>query len=110
MVTCSVGDLGRRELLLMSAVLAATGVVSSNNLADGETQPERAGKPYRIGFLRAGPPPKTWVEALQQGLQERGYTVSADAHGSVHKHRLCVSVKAVRWTAINGRGRYGPSS
>jgi len=75
MATYSVGDLGRRELLLMSAVLAATGVVSSNNLADGETQPERAGKPYRIGFLRAGPPPKTWVEALQQGLQERGYIV-----------------------------------
>jgi putative ABC transport system substrate-binding protein len=75
MATYSVGDLGRRELLLMSAVLAATGVVSSNNLADGETQPERAGKPYRIGFLRAGPPPKTWVEALQQGLQERGYVV-----------------------------------
>ena len=28
-----------------------------------------------IGFLRAGQPPKTWVEAFQQGLQERGYTV-----------------------------------
>jgi len=30
-------------------------------------------KVYRIGFLRAGPPPKMWVEALKQGLQERGY-------------------------------------
>jgi len=36
-------------------------------------QEHQAGKVYRIGFLRAGPPPKTWVEALQQGLRERGY-------------------------------------
>jgi putative tryptophan/tyrosine transport system substrate-binding protein len=26
-----------------------------------------------IGFLRAGEPPKTWVEAFHQGLRERGY-------------------------------------
>ena len=26
-----------------------------------------------IGFLRTGQPPKTWVEAFQQGLRERGY-------------------------------------
>jgi putative ABC transport system substrate-binding protein len=32
-----------------------------------------AGKVYRIGFLRAGQPPTAWVEALQQGLRERGY-------------------------------------
>jgi putative ABC transport system substrate-binding protein len=31
------------------------------------------GKVWRIGFLRAGPPPKTWVEAFQEGLRERGY-------------------------------------
>lgn len=28
---------------------------------------------YRVAFLRAGQPPKTWVAAFQQGLQERGY-------------------------------------
>src|SRR5262245_43914041 len=28
-----------------------------------------------IGFLRAGEPPKAWVEAFQQGLRERGYVV-----------------------------------
>jgi putative ABC transport system substrate-binding protein len=28
---------------------------------------------YRIGFLRAGQPPKTWVEGFRQGLRERGY-------------------------------------
>jgi putative ABC transport system substrate-binding protein len=36
-------------------------------------QAQGAGKVYRIGFLRAGQPPKTWVEAFQQGLREWGY-------------------------------------
>ena len=31
------------------------------------------GQVYRIGFLRAGQPPKTWIESFQQGLRERGY-------------------------------------
>ncbi len=30
-------------------------------------------KVHRIGFLRQGPPPRAWIEALQQGLRERGY-------------------------------------
>jgi putative tryptophan/tyrosine transport system substrate-binding protein len=34
---------------------------------------QQAGKVFRIGFLRAGEPPKLWVEAFQQGLRERGY-------------------------------------
>ena len=34
---------------------------------------QQAGKVYRIGFLSQGEPPKAWVEALQQGLRERGY-------------------------------------
>src|SRR5262245_53665962 len=34
---------------------------------------QQAGKVYRIGFLRAGPPPRTFVEAFQQGLRARGY-------------------------------------
>src|ERR1700730_3394824 len=38
-----------------------------------EAQAQKAGKVYRIGFLRAGQPPKPWVEAFQQGLRERGY-------------------------------------
>jgi putative tryptophan/tyrosine transport system substrate-binding protein len=33
----------------------------------------RAGKVYRIGFLRAGQPPETYVEGFQQGLREQGY-------------------------------------
>ena len=34
---------------------------------------QQAGKVYRIGFLSQGQPPKAWVEALQQGIRERGY-------------------------------------
>jgi putative ABC transport system substrate-binding protein len=36
-------------------------------------QEPQAKKVYRIGFLRQGQPAKDWVEAFQQGLQERGY-------------------------------------
>jgi len=36
-------------------------------------QQQPAGKVYRIGFLSQGQPPKAFLEALQQGLRERGY-------------------------------------
>ena len=31
------------------------------------------GKVRRIGFLRVGPPPVAWIEALRQGLREHGH-------------------------------------
>jgi putative ABC transport system substrate-binding protein len=34
---------------------------------------QQAGKVYRIGFLRLGPPPATWFENLRKGLHELGY-------------------------------------
>jgi putative ABC transport system substrate-binding protein len=34
---------------------------------------QQAGKVYRIGFLRVGPPPTAWIEGLRQGLRELGY-------------------------------------
>src|SRR5262249_4737732 len=34
---------------------------------------QQAGKVYRIGFLRGGPPPPAFAEAFQQGLRARGY-------------------------------------
>src|SRR5262245_27223234 len=34
---------------------------------------QQTGKVYRIGFLRVGQPPTTFVEAFQQGLRARGY-------------------------------------
>ena len=38
-----------------------------------EYKAQQTGKVYHIGFLRAPPPPKAWVEAFQQGLRARGY-------------------------------------
>jgi len=34
---------------------------------------QQAGKVYRIGFLRNGPPPETFIEGLRKGLRELGY-------------------------------------
>jgi|RhiMetdeSRZDD1v2_1073273.scaffolds.fasta_scaffold17986_7 ABC-type uncharacterized transport system substrate-binding protein len=34
---------------------------------------QQAGSSSRIGFLRVGPPPKTWIEGFRQGLRELGY-------------------------------------
>src|SRR5207248_698203 len=47
--------------------------VSLTTPLDVHAQGPPAGKVYRIGFLRQGHPPKTHVEAFQQGLRERGY-------------------------------------
>ena len=51
--------------------LAGTGAVLLAGPLAAEAQ--QAGKVYRIGFLRAGPPPRTYVEGFQQGLLARGY-------------------------------------
>ena len=37
-----------------------------------------AGKVYRIGLLSQGQPPKEFLDALQQGLRERGYVEGAN--------------------------------
>jgi putative tryptophan/tyrosine transport system substrate-binding protein len=34
---------------------------------------QQSGKAYRIGFLRNGPPPTTFIEGLRQGLRDLGY-------------------------------------
>jgi putative ABC transport system substrate-binding protein len=34
---------------------------------------QQAGPVYRIGFLRNGPPPQTFIEGFRQGLRELGY-------------------------------------
>lgn len=34
---------------------------------------QQVGKVNRIGFLRVGPPPTTWIEGFRQGLRELGY-------------------------------------
>jgi len=42
-------------------------------LTPARAQDHRAGKVYRIGFLRAGHPPEAYLDGFQQGLRERGY-------------------------------------
>src|SRR5215472_3704569 len=56
MGTYSIGELGRRELMKMSAVVAAAGMVGSSYVADAETQLQRTpgqvlGPFYPLGEL-----------------------------------------------------------
>jgi ABC-type uncharacterized transport system substrate-binding protein len=53
--------------VLLSAV--AGGLLAAPLAAEAQ----QAGKVYRIGFLRAGQPPESYLDAFQQGLRERGY-------------------------------------
>jgi putative tryptophan/tyrosine transport system substrate-binding protein len=55
----------RRRFLVTSVV----GTLAAPLAA--EAQPSE--NPYRIGFLRNGPPPKTFIEGFRQGLRELGY-------------------------------------
>jgi ABC-type uncharacterized transport system substrate-binding protein len=48
-------------------------LVSLTAPLNGHAQGLPAEKVYRIGFLRQGQPPQTYVEAFQHGLRERGY-------------------------------------
>ncbi len=45
------------------------GLLAAPLAAEGQ----QAGKVYRIGFLRAGQPPESYLDGFQQGLRERGY-------------------------------------
>jgi putative tryptophan/tyrosine transport system substrate-binding protein len=50
------------------------GVVAGGLLAAPlGAEAQQAGKVYRIGFLRAGQPPESYLDGFQQGLRERGY-------------------------------------
>ena len=60
-------------LILVAMFLFALASVLALPGAAADAQERQAGKVYRIGYLRAGPPPKAWVEAFEQGLRERGY-------------------------------------
>ncbi len=54
-------------------LLSAPGSFLSGPVRDAHAQHQPPAKVYRIGFLSQGQPPKAWIEALQEGLQERGY-------------------------------------
>ena len=58
--------------LVLLLVFAPATFVALSGVAACAQQPQ-AKKVYRVALIRAGQPPKTWVEAFQQGLRERGY-------------------------------------
>ena len=59
-------------VLVILVVLSARASFVSGPVGDAHAQQQAAGKVYRIGFLSQGQPPKAFLEALQQGLRERG--------------------------------------
>jgi putative ABC transport system substrate-binding protein len=63
----------RVGVLVLLAFLSAPASFVSGPVGDAHAQLQPAGKVYRIGFLSQGQPPKAFLEALQQGLRERGY-------------------------------------
>ena len=64
----------RVGVLVLLAILATPARFVSGPGRDAHAQQPPAGKVYRIGFLSQGQPPKVFLEALQQGLREHGYT------------------------------------
>ena len=62
------GNLGEPTILKIVTLVAF--LLFTVTLA---VEAQQTGKVYRIGFLRAGPPLREWVEAFQQGLRARGY-------------------------------------
>src|SRR5436190_17451369 len=60
------------RMLVLAVFLSGGASFVPASIADAQAQ-QPAVKVYRIGFLSQGQPPKAWVEALQQGLRERGY-------------------------------------
>ena len=59
--------------LVLCVLLSAPGSFLSGSVRDAHAQQQPPGKVYRIGFLSQGEAPKAWVDALQEGLRERGY-------------------------------------
>jgi putative ABC transport system substrate-binding protein len=60
-----------RTAVLVALLSASAAFVSAT--VDAHAQQPSAGTVYRIGFLSQGQPPKAYMDALQQGLRERGY-------------------------------------
>jgi hypothetical protein len=54
----------RRRFLLTSL----GGLLAARPVAEAQ----QAGRVWRLGFLRNGPPPKTFVDGLRQGLRDLG--------------------------------------
>jgi ABC-type uncharacterized transport system substrate-binding protein len=63
------------------AFLGSLGLLAAPLAAEAQ----QAARVYRIGVLRAGQPPETYVESLKQGLRERGYV---DGQNVVFEFRI----------------------
>jgi putative ABC transport system substrate-binding protein len=63
----------RARILVLWALLSAPAGFVAATVVDAQAQQPPAGTVYRIGFLSQGQPPKAYMEALQEGLRERGY-------------------------------------
>ena len=63
----------RAGALAFLVFLSALAGFASGPVGDAQAQHQPAGTVYRIGLLSQGQPPKAYIEALQQGLRERGY-------------------------------------
>ncbi len=62
------------SVLIFLFLFVASGLVSIVLIgAPARAQEHPTGKVYRIGFLRAGQPPETYLDGFRQGLRERGY-------------------------------------
>jgi putative ABC transport system substrate-binding protein len=55
----------RRRFLLTSLAGALAAPLAA--------EAQQAGKVYRVGFLRAGEPPRFWIDEFRDGLRELGY-------------------------------------
>jgi putative ABC transport system substrate-binding protein len=75
----------RVGVLVLLAFLSAPASFVSGPVGDAYAEQQPAGKVYRIGLLSQGQPPKAYLEALQQGLRERGY---AEGRNLVWEFRL----------------------
>jgi|RhiMetdeSRZDD1v2_1073273.scaffolds.fasta_scaffold76796_3 ABC-type uncharacterized transport system substrate-binding protein len=63
--------MNRRRFLLTSLAGALAAPLAA--------EAQQAEKVYRIGFLRAGQPPETYIEGFRAGLREWGYVDGRDA-------------------------------
>jgi putative tryptophan/tyrosine transport system substrate-binding protein len=63
----------RFDVLVLACLLFAPAALVVLSGTAAHSQESQTRNMHRIGFVRAGQPPKTWVEGFRQGLRERGY-------------------------------------
>ena len=91
----------------MRLIRLAVVLTLSLTLAPLAAEGQQTGKVYRVGFLRNGPPPDTFIEGLRRGLRDHGYVEgqnisieygladSADQLPSVAAHLIRLNVDVI---------------